>query len=230
MSDFFRTLPATAPPAPRVLSADMRADAAVFGRFLRLFGGIWAFIGWSLAFLFSLLAIELPHLGWGSVLAGAFGVAGLLLWMIGRAQRALAERVFRDGAEVSGEVVRVFRDHAVRMNGKNPFRVVYTFMAEGKPRSGTATFWDDEPPRVEVGERVTILHAPSSPSRSVLWTRIERGSAPAVTTPLLRVDAPGPRVLESGSAESASAESEALDEVAELEARRRSAIARDEER
>lgn len=171
MSELFRSAPRVAPDPPRGLTADMRADASVHGRFLRLFGAIWALVG-LLPMLAFAAAAALSAAPWWVVAPGAvFAVAGALLWGLGRWRRARALRLFREGHEASGEVVEVFLDRRVRMNRQHPWRVVYAFTsAEGAAR-GTATCWGERP-RVEVGDRVTVLHAPDDPSRSVLWTRL----------------------------------------------------------
>ncbi len=228
MPHAFRALPTNAPPAPRELSADIQADSAVFGRFLRLFGGIWASVSGVIA-VFSILvtlASGAPGLALGSTMGGLFTVAGLLVWSIGRIQRTLAERVFRDGVEVSGEVVDVFHDHLVRMNGRSPYRVVYAFMAEGKQRKGTATFWDLEPPRVTMGERVTVLHAPGHPSRSVLWTRLERGGDAPVEEQQTRSDGPRIELAKGRIAVSSEEEAEGEEEEASRDERAPSTLAR----
>jgi len=170
----FREPAGEAPPAPRQVSPDMRRDAAEHGRFLRLFGGIWAGVGGVLAILFLLLAVlAMRELSFGALIGGAFALCGSLLWLLGHRQRAAAESLFRDGVEASGVVREVFRDSRVRMNGRHPWRVVYEIEGpDGRPSKGTATFWDDEAPHATAGQRVIALHDPQNPSRSVLWTRL----------------------------------------------------------
>lgn len=152
----------------------MRRDASEHGRFLRLFGAIWAGVAGGVALLNLLLSVVgTPAMSLGALLGGAFALCGSLLWLVGRWQQAAAESLFRDGVEVSGVVKEVFRDVRVRMNGRNPWRVVYEIEGpDGRPSRGTATFWDDEAPHATAGQRVIALCDRQKPSRSVLWTRL----------------------------------------------------------
>ncbi|MBI4957155.1 MAG: DUF3592 domain-containing protein [Myxococcales bacterium] len=172
----FRTAPPEAPPAPRALSADLASHGLAHGRFLRLFGAIWASIGLGLGAVFAVVALASGLAASAWLAASApwfFAVAGSLLWLVGRAQRARALHAYRDGVEAQGRVVDVYLDRRVRMNGQHPWRVVYEFMVGGQPRRGKATYWDDEPPHVAKGARVVVLHPPGRPGQSVLWTRFE---------------------------------------------------------
>lgn len=175
----------------------MRRDAGEHGRFLRLFGGIWAGVGSGLAICFLLLSLGVqPSMAIGALLGGAFALSGSLLWLLGRRQREAAESVFRDGVEASGVVVDVFRDLRVRMNGRHPWRVVYELDGpDGRPSRGTATFWDDARPHASVGQRVTALYHPHKPSRTVLWTRLA-GADGLLSQEAQRLE----RVVEAGEA------------------------------
>lgn len=83
-----------------------------------------------------------PAMSWAPSSGAPSRSAESLLWLVGRWQRAAAESLFRDGVEVSGVVKEVFRDVRVRMNGRNPWRVVCEMRGRtagrpGAPRSGT---------------------------------------------------------------------------------------------
>ena len=180
MVDVFRTAPPEAPVAPREITPDIEADAAVFGRFLRLFGAIWTFVGGGVAIAGLVVVLSLGPRGplfIAPILGGAFFVAGATCWAIGAGQRQRALAIYRDGVETRGEVVEIFLDRTVRINNRHPYRVVYTIAVEGRTTRGVATFWDDSPPRVSPGDAVAALYAKGSPSHSVLWTRIEHGRA-----------------------------------------------------
>ena len=107
----------------------------------------------------------------GAGLGSLFGVVGALLWTVGWWQRSVAVRAFREGKEFRGEVVDVFLDRRVRVNRMHPWRVVFRFEVDGEVREDRATYWDIMPPMIEPGAPVVVLH---TPSRSVLWTRLER--------------------------------------------------------
>src|SRR6185369_13270948 len=57
VNDVFRTAPNTAPGPPREVTPDIVEDSAVHGRFLRLFGNIWAGVGLFLTLLFGLAVL-----------------------------------------------------------------------------------------------------------------------------------------------------------------------------
>lgn len=64
----------------------------------------------------------------------------------------------------------VRQDIAVRVKGRHPWRVDYTFWTskEGATR-GTETCWGDRP-AVNVGESVVVLYDPERPALCALWT------------------------------------------------------------
>lgn len=184
MSEVFRVAPQLAPSPPRALSPDIVADASAHGRFLRLFGAIWALVGLPLLILSGVAAAVGAASGgfgmpwWTTAPGGLFAFAGALLWGLGKRQQARALRVFRDGHEASGEVVEVFLDRRVRMNRRHPWRVVYAFTTPSGAARGSATSWGERP-RLAEGDRVTVLYAPGDPAESVLWTRFEPSSSQA---------------------------------------------------
>lgn len=188
----FRSPQGEAPPAPRELTPDARRDAAVHGRFLRLFGGIWALVGGSLSALFTLMALFLRGSLIGTLIGAAFGLVGLGLYYLGRVKQREALHVFREGVETTGVVTKVFKDFRVRVNRQHPWRVVYELHGpDGQPVSGTATFWGDRPNARE-DDRVVVLYDPQAPWRSVLWTRLddERELQVRVAAPTARIGEP----------------------------------------
>jgi hypothetical protein len=172
MSDAFRQMQLTAPPPPRELTPELTADAARNGRFLRLFGAIWLAVGGGLTTLFGILGVTVLHaLSLGCLLSGAFAVAGGVIFGLGKRAQARALSTYRDGIETEGEVNEVYLQQNVRINGRSPWRVNYTFMADDQPVRGAATFWAE--PDVDRGARVVVLYKRDDPGASVLWTHFE---------------------------------------------------------
>lgn len=161
----FRQGASRSPELPRELTPDMRADAEHAGKFLRLFGGLWAVIGAVVG------AVLTASLGSVTPLAacGFFAVAGTVLYVLGVQLRRTRLELFRTGQEHDGRVESVHHDRNVRMNGRHPYRVRYRFVVDGVEREGTDTFWTDQPPAVKPGERVAIL---SGPGGTALFTRV----------------------------------------------------------
>lgn len=197
----FRGAPAKEPEGPREITEDMRADADHAGRFLRLFGSIWMGVSAFTAVGLGLAAVATakdPQTGanvrfLGLALGGCFFVFGLLVWLAGATLRRRALEVFERGLEARAVITEIFHDRRVRMNRKHPWRVRYSYLADGKTRTGTATFWTDHRPEGEVGDEVVALYVPGSPSRTVLWSRL--GLAPS---PRLRLDTGSSSAAESG--------------------------------
>jgi Protein of unknown function (DUF3592) len=206
--DVFRDLPKRAPPAPRAVTPDMVLDTDPAGRFLRRFGAIWAGVGFGIALpaaaLAGILGTMAPLLG--TTIGGVFGIAGSLLLAYGWWRRARAIRVFRDGVEAEGEIVSVGVNTHVRMNRKHPWRIVYRFMAGGRPVEGVATSWAAERPEVAAGNQVIVLHDAKHPGRSVIWNRVEPIEPVSEAVPTVRLR------VEAGAGEEQAAEEEAIAE------------------
>ena len=143
----------------------MRADAEHAGKFLRLFGGLWAVIG----AVVGPLLVAASGSAMPLTVCGFFVIAGALLYALGVRQRRAKLELFRTGAEYEGRVESVHHDRMVRMNGRHPYRVRYRFLVNGVEREGTDTFWTDEPPAVKAGERVAVL---SGAGGTILFTRV----------------------------------------------------------
>lgn len=202
----FRELPSRTPQGPRQITPDMEADAAHAGRFLRIFGALWAGIWCTVAFLLGGIFsfAEIPAGGLVGSAGLAMGAVGALLHALGAWQRRRTLELFRIGEEARGKVLSVELDTSQRINRRHPWRVRYRFESNGRAHEGKATFWTPDRPDVEVGARVVVLFAPGRPSRSLLWTRVTPGDE---AVPKVRI-----------GAASESAERRAEEELAEGEA------------
>ncbi|MFO0617887.1 MAG: hypothetical protein U0414_35175 [Polyangiaceae bacterium] len=199
------------PPAPndsrRELTPDMRLDADHAGRFLRLFGSIWMAVGALVAVTFGIVAmIAMQGNAWARLgaflLAASFFLVGFGTHAIGGWMRRRVLDVFERGTEVRATITAVVLDRRVRMNQRHPWRVHYQYEAEGRVRSGVATFWTDQRPEAEVGDEVSALYVPGSASRSVLWSRLSvatKGSPAATTERRVRVEPSALPVREESS-------------------------------
>ncbi len=214
--DDFRQAGSDVPAAPREISGDMRADAGERGRFLRLFGAISLGVGGLLAVLFTILAIAagLPPLG--GFLGLAWVVAGLTLYLLGARAARRALRVYAHGAAASGEIVEVRKNLALRMNGKNPWEVIYRFQASSAEITGKARFWDDLMPEGRRGDRVSVVYDLDNPKNNALWTRVRGMGSPTMAASSGRRigDVPETRVAEMNEAADAEEEAAAVEEAA----------------
>lgn len=225
----FRGSPTRGATGPREVTADMRADADHSGRFLRLFGAIWMGVCALVAVLTGVTSAITQGSFIGFSLGGGMLALGLLAYLLGFALRRRSLAVFERGVEARAVITEVFHDFRVRMNGKHPWRVRYRYAADGAERIGTATFWTDHRPEAEVGDEVTALYLPGSPSRTVLWSRLgvwppaERIRVAASNAPRIRVAERGDTessgdadaIAEEAAAAAAEAESERAAKIAE---------------
>lgn len=172
MDGSYRDAAAQAPAPPRELPADVLQRCGYRGRLLRLFGIIWLSIGGGAALVTAIVALAtgITQVLIGTAVGSGIAMVALGLWLGGRSRKRSGMRVFRDGLETSGEVVDVRQDLAVRVNGRHPWRVDYTFWASksGATR-GTETCWGDKP-AVKVGDNVVVLYDPERPAQCALWT------------------------------------------------------------
>lgn len=231
----FRQAPAPERAGPRTITEDMRVDAGHSGKFLRLFGSIWmgvsAFVAVALG-LTSVAAVGHPSGAqtrfMGLAMGGLFFLAGAAVYGIGELLRARTLAVFERGVEVQATVTKVFLDYRVRMNKKNPWRVVYRYRTEKGDRTGVATYWTDERPDAEEGDELTALYLPESPGRTILWSRLSVGGKAAKKTGVRLEEfaddaanasaTPAATTVAGGLAEENSSAAAAQDAIAEAEA------------
>lgn len=192
----FRDAPTPEARGTRTLTADMRADANHSGKFLRLFGGIWMGVSVLVAVLMALIGRgvqfrnQASFNGGGLAIGGLSLLAGAVVYLVGMWLRARTLAVFERGVEVRAIVTKVFLDYRVRMNKKNPWRVVYRYATPTGERTGTATYWTDDRPDAEVGDELTAVYLPESPGRTILWSRIAVGGSTRVARAAASTDTP----------------------------------------
>lgn len=224
----FRQAPAPERAGPRTITEDMLVDANHSGKFLRLFGSISMGVA-----AFNAVALSIASVGMvahasgahmrllGLAIGGAFFLAGAAIYGLGVLLRKRTLAVFERGVEVQATVTKVFLDYRVRMNKKNPWRVVYRYRTEVGERTGVATFWTDERPAAEVGDELTALYLRESPGRTVLWSRISLAAKPAKKTGVRLeefTEAPSATEVAPGSTDVDPATNTSRDALAEAEA------------
>ncbi len=152
----------------------MAADAAHAGRLLRMFGAITAGVGALLMFFFGALFSAIREGGalFPVGLCASFALAGAIVFLLGVRSRARALALFRTGSEAPARVTAVGLDYMVRLNGRHPYRIDYEFDVEGAPRKGLVRLWVDDPPRVSVGDDVSIVYDEQEPSHNLLLSRV----------------------------------------------------------
>lgn len=162
---------AAPPPPPRQLPPEFVRRARRASQFAMLFGTIFAAVGGGLAILFAVLGAALGM--WlfvflGGTLGGLFFLAGLAVLAYGRRSRSRRLRALVEGVAAPGQVVDVYVDQSVQVNGRSPWRVVYTFSAGGVQYEGGAhTFTPDE--EYEPGVPVYVVYVADDPGQNSLY-------------------------------------------------------------
>lgn len=79
-------------------------------------------------------------------------------------------RAFRDGHATSGRVTNVGLDRSVRVNGRHPLKVDWTFEVLGRQFEGSLSSLDPEQLRdFRSGDQVTVLYDPDQPKVNTVW-------------------------------------------------------------
>jgi len=91
----------------------------------------------------------------------------LILWRYQAAEATLA--VLRDGEPILGQILDVYQNYHVRINGRSPWTLTYRFEAEGQEHMGKVTTLSMPDLQQQPGKQVYVLHLPGSPSQSTLY-------------------------------------------------------------
>jgi hypothetical protein len=164
--------PGASPPAPpRQLPYEFVRRARRSSQFAMVFGAIFAAVGGFLALVFVILGAavgmwEFALLGGG--MGGLFFIAGLAVLGFGRRSQNRRLRALLDGIATVGQVVDVYVDQSVQVNGRSPWRVVYAFDVEGVRHEGGAhTFTPDE--EYAPGVPVYVVYVAEDPGQNSLY-------------------------------------------------------------
>jgi hypothetical protein len=138
-----------------------------------LVGLIFFLIGFPLGLTFVILGIVLPGL-WlfiiiGGGIGGIFTILGGFLFYIGIRQGLRKIRPFEFGLATVGEVIDMYRDTSISINGRNPWAIIYTFKVHGVPYEGKGISWKHALQTQAVGNRVHVLYLPNDPNQNVIY-------------------------------------------------------------
>ncbi len=165
---------AAPPPAPRVLPAPYRRSVMVGRNILTILGIVFSSIGIPFLVVGGIVAVAAAR---GTfVLAIVFGSLGvmfaaigvpMLLTGLGRGRQKLA--ALEHGAAAEGELVSVELNTSVRINGRSPWAIEYSFPAGGTVVRGTAQSFSRHDGERKAGDRVWVVYLPADPGTSTLW-------------------------------------------------------------
>jgi len=159
------------PEAPRVVPAELRrrslrGPAFWIGLAFAALGGLNAVIFVTVGAAAHLKLLMLNGIGLG----GPFCVAGLVVLSIARSQGRRIVEAAQVGAPVIAQITSSQLDLRLRVNGKNPWRVAYTFEIDGRQVQGSQSTWNHEAgQKLTVGSRVIALPLPEDANVSCLY-------------------------------------------------------------
>jgi hypothetical protein len=146
----------------RVLVAD---GGAIVGGIFLLIGAIFGFVGAALTIGVVTAFVGIPFAVLGVTMFG--GGAVLAVWRYNEAQR-MAE-VLKRGDAVLGKVEDVFQNMSVRVNGRNPWTVHYSYQVDGQNYGGKVTTLSRPLVAEQPGKGVYVLYLKENPAQSTIY-------------------------------------------------------------
>ena len=146
----------------RVMSVD---GWAITGGIFALLGAIFGVVGIALTVAVITAFLGIPFAIIGIAFLG--GGLALLIWRYQQAQ--ITAVVLRDGQAALGEIVVVHQNLQVRINGRHPWTVRYSFEAGGQAYRGSVTTLSQPDLRQQPGKGVYILYQPDNPQQNTIY-------------------------------------------------------------
>jgi hypothetical protein len=138
---------------------------AIAGGILLFIGAVFGMVGIGLIIGVVTAFVGLPFAGLGTLLFVAGGA--LIVWRYGEAQKTVA--VLRHGQAVLGEIVEVYKNFHVQVNGRHPWTVVYRYEVGGRGYEGRVTTLSRPNLGRQPGTAVYVLYAQGEPGQSVIY-------------------------------------------------------------
>jgi hypothetical protein len=159
------------PPAPRATNWKLlRSDPG--SSFMLLFGAIFGGIGGGLGLLFIILGVAtlvLPMAGAGLLVFLIFGGigGGCFGWGFYRARST--HQLWVNGVAVEGRVLSVEENHSVRINGRHPWIVRYSFPWIDGQKEAESSILDPRLRTVQEETALQIIVNPNDPTQSLVY-------------------------------------------------------------
>jgi hypothetical protein len=159
------------PPAPRNVPRNqvwrilVTDGVAIVGMIFLLMGAIFGITGAGLTMGIITAIVGIPFAGVGLLM---FGIG---LWMmITRFQRAeRTMQVLREGEAVLGEIVQVYQNWQIRVNGRHPWTILYRYEVGGQRFDGRITTLMRPDLKQQAGKGVYVLYSPGEPAHSTIY-------------------------------------------------------------
>ncbi len=103
----------------------------------------------------------------------AFPLIGAPMWYFGWKKAARRLLALERGIPATARVLEVWRDTSLRINGRNPWRIVYEYDAAEGARESWAHAWDSAHGRRQPGERFWVVYLPGDTESSAPWPPVK---------------------------------------------------------
>jgi hypothetical protein len=170
-----------AEPSPAGLSAPPAPPRRVPRNYLaRVLFSEGSFI---VGFVFAILGVCFLPIGlplWLSGIIAAVGIpftiigvtflgigAPLMAWRVRTARSA--EEVLRTGTAAVGEILEVYENLAVRVNGRHPWAIIYRFEVQGEAYEGKVSSLIRPEASQEPGRPTYVLYVPADPRKNTIY-------------------------------------------------------------
>jgi hypothetical protein len=130
-----------------------------------LLGAIFGLVGMGLIIGIVTVLIGLPFAGLGVLFL--LGGGAVLIWRYEKAQETV--EVLREGEATLGEIVEVYQNFHVQVNGRYPWTVVYRYEVNGQGYTGKVTTLSRPDLSQQPGKGVYVLYALSDPGQSTTY-------------------------------------------------------------
>ncbi len=157
-------------PAPRQPPSLLMTDSAPNTLVLLLFGAIFGLVGTVLGVVFTLIGAvggQTVFLAVGLGALGLFAGVGWTVFGFGVRNVLRTRRIWRDGEQVTGELVQATIDRSVRVNGRRPVLVEFRYRTYSGEFTGRGHTWNHDLGGVPPGPALTVLVDPNDPAQAI---------------------------------------------------------------
>ena len=161
----------TPPPPPRPVADSyawkltMSDGWGIAGLVFVLLGAIFTLIGGILTVAIVTAFVGLPFLVLG--LAFLVGGGAVLRLTLQNARQVVA--VLRTGQPAAGQIASVDQNYNVQVNGRNPWKIAYSFRVQERDYQGSVTTLNQPGPDLQAGRPACVLYLPEAPEHNSLY-------------------------------------------------------------
>ena len=162
---------AAPPPSPRTVPHNyvwrilFTDGAAIAGGVFLLIGVIFGIVGIGLTVGIVTAFIGLPFAGLG--LLFSVGGGAVLIWRYEKARQTI--QILRAGEAALGEILEVYQNFHVQVNGRHPWTVVYRYEVDGRMVGGKVTTLSRPDLAQQPWKAVYVLYSPGRPEQSTTY-------------------------------------------------------------